>query len=713
MSVTEYAEGLFFLLATFGLVLTGAAVLFGRRFPGSRGAEAIVIFGLLATMGLLVVHVTPAVFGVLTRGTVVVAALLWLGAASRVPAAVGSARDESANPEPPEGRAERAARLLAGAAVAAIGLLVLAFARSQLVTTSSSIDFATFHLPNVAEWIQTGSIWQVSAFLPDVAPGNYPNSGDVILLSVTLPWSNDFLAQLSIYPFYLLGGVAIYALARELGARAPAAATAACLVLALPALIVSSLSHGIVDAILMFGFASGCLFLVRWQRTRANADLVLAGLALGLAFGTKWYGISSVFVVVAVWVAAGLLARRPLRRLVRDSVLLGGVIMLVGGIWLLRNLIISGNPFFPVALAPGGLTIFDAPPDVIRERAGDSISDYLGDWDAWREFIVPAYRRALAAPGLLLVAGGIMAGAVWARARLRPGAQSAVRPSSTVGVALLLAPLLVAVYSVTPYTAGGPEIPPVLVGADSRYLLPAMIVLAGLAAWVGCAYRWLAVAFGALGLVAVLDGVICGGATSCVGDSTPVSPVDLRAEDLLFAVVVAGLAVALFRLRGRLRALAGPGGSARPLAAAALVGGLVILAGVGYKVQERYTEDRFAGADAAVDGLIARAPSGARIGLAGLWTDAGISPILPAFGPTLDNTVEYVGRLEREVLRRYGDRGAFLAAVDRSNYDLLIVGHTRPPLPPPLEGDWLESAGYTELARSNRLALYAPPATTP
>src|SRR5204862_7376634 len=131
--------------------------------------------------------------------------------------------------------------------VIVVVVFFVATAVNQLAVAPASVDLLNFHLPAVARWIQSGSIWHVSELLPNVAPGAYPNSGDVILLAAALPWHEDFLAHLAPYPYYALCGVAAYALAAELGARREWAALGAGAVLAVPAVALPALVGGLVD----------------------------------------------------------------------------------------------------------------------------------------------------------------------------------------------------------------------------------------------------------------------------------------------------------------------------------------------------------------------------------------------------------------------------------------------------------------------------------
>jgi hypothetical protein len=682
----DYLEGAVFFLAMLAATLAGAGLLLRRRYPALGGAEAVVAFGVLATLGVLAVHVVPAALGILDRWSVLAASLAWLAGCLKLPGAPGPAADR-----PVTGAGDRISSRLALAGVAVVAVFALAFVRDQIIAASGSIDFMNFHMAGVARWIQSGSIWQVDTLLPFVAPGNYPNNGDVILLAGALPWSNDFLAHLVMLPFFGLTGVATYAVALRLGALQAPAAIAGCLVLAVPVVAVPPLSHAIVDSVMLFTFAAGLLFLLRHHRSGATADLVLAGLSLGVSFGTKWYGVSAVAIVVFVWLGARLLARVEPRVVLRQGAAVAGLIALAGGIWMLRNWIVSGNPVFPVKVAPLGITIFDAPPDFVREQAGFTIFDYLGDWDAWDEFILPQFRRALAFPALLSLLG-LLAGAVLIGVR-RP--QAPLRGFLIAATAC--AALIAAAYAVTPYTAGGPEGSPVLVGADSRYVVPALVVASAIAAWAAGTVSWGPIAFCGLGLVAIVDGV----GWAARGE---LSPASIEVKQWVFAVFAGAVLVAVGRVLWRERErLLGPW--RRPAMGVALVLVAVAVA-AGYEIQDRFNSGRYHDADPTIDFLLADGDGGQRVGLAGLWDDSGLAPPLPAFGTRFGNEVDYVGPLEREFLGRYESPEEFEAALERGDFDYLVVGRGRPGEPASPEGRWAQAAGFELVARSPRLDLY-------
>jgi hypothetical protein len=507
-----------------------------------------------------------------------------------------------------------------------------------------------------------------------------------------LPWHNDFLTHLSMFPFWALTGVAVYALARELGAGAAAATVGACLLLTMPAIAVPALIAGLVDVLAAFGVAAGLLFLARHWRTGKRSDLVLAGLGLGLAFGTKWYGVAAAVLVLIAWAAARLISRRPPGELVRQAAALAGLILAAGGIWMVRNWVESGNPVLPLEVTLLGHTIFGAPPDVLRAGAGFSLADYIGDTGVWGDLIWPQLRHSMAAPVAVAGLGFAVAAAALAGLGPRP------RRRTVLAFALAVAALLVVAYVVTPYSAGGPAGAPLLVADDARYAGPALAALAAVAA-AGVAGRpRLAAALGVLALAAMIDGARW--SSGAGREAASLDPLTWGA--VIVATVVVWLCWPRFERRL-------PG---RPLAwAAAGIAAVVVVATGGYRVQRDFNDGRYLGVEPALDYLISNAPSGTRVGLAGLWDDQGIAPVLPALGPRLGNQVAYVGRSDQDILRRYTDEAAFDAALDRGDYDYLIVGLGRPDDRHIPEEGWAERAGWTEVVSSDRLALLRPPPT--
>jgi 4-amino-4-deoxy-L-arabinose transferase-like glycosyltransferase len=683
LPLDDYVIGFAFFAATIGGVCVAATIALRRRFPALQGAPRVVAWAILATFVLITVHVVTLALGVLSRGTVVGATALSVLAAWRLRPVAGT---PERSPEP-AGTDARASLLLAGLTAAGLAVYLVALLRSELFVAPTGIDALTFHFPNVARWIQSGSLWQIDQFVPAQFHGNYPNNGDVVLLAAVLPWRNEFLAHLAMAPYLAVVAVAVYALGRELRATPAAAVAISAVLTSIPVMFVPVVSV-LVDPVVVSMFAAGVLFLIRHARTQRQSELALAGLALGISFGTKWYGASAVAVVVLVWAAAALLGGSRPAVVARRGAALCGLIALAGGVWLLRNLVESGNPVMPLEVAPFGLTIFDAPRDVVREHVGFSIADYLGQPHVWTRYLLPQFRDFLGLSGIgLTLAIPALAGLliVWRRQQL-PRKRLAV-------LGTVCAAILVAVYVATPYSALGPTGTPGLAGANSRYVLPALVVSAALTAWAVHQLRGSAILFQLGAAVAVLDGLIAAGRIG----------VRLRALDVVFAIVA--LAVAAVVAAGFLR-LRGRAPLRRRMSIAVAVGLVAATLPLGYLTQSRYNSHRFQGQDAAIEWLVDNAHGGLKIGLTGTWPSTGIPPVYPSFGERLGNEVAYVGPFTEGRLRAYHREAAFVAAVQRERYDYLVVGLGNPPRPHVTQESWARAAGYVPVAESDRLAVF-------
>jgi hypothetical protein len=608
MGAGDYVVGLLGFLAML-LACGGAAwLVVARKFRGPPLAERVTAFGVLVTLAVVAVHLVPGVLGLLGEPAVLVASALVLGVAwwwvrpSAVP------RPGYPEPVAPD---RRASVVIAGVGVAAVAVYLLALIFSVARQPTTHADMMAFHLPGVAQWIRTGSVWRIHQWTPDWGFGYYPGNGDLLLLSAVLPWRSDFAARLVDAPYFVLLGLAVYALGRELRAPAAPSALFGATLLAVPAVSVIG-AQGLPDTSMLAAFAAGCAFLLRHARTGARADLGLAGVGLGLAFGTKWYGVTAVLAVLAVWAAVALV-RRAGRRGAADGGVLAALVLATGGFWLLRNLVAVGNPVFPLRVASFGVTIFDAPPDPLRARAGHPLARYLFDGHALDHYLLPDFGRFVSLAAVVLLVG-LVVGAVAA----------AVRRRSWPALALAAAAALILVlYVLTPFSGQGEGDQPTFAWVNVRYGLPALVPAAALAAWACGRLGRAGLVLELAALAGIADGIRLG--------------LHVPARWIVVAVVVLAAGAGLAHVARR-----------RPPGVAAVAGAgvlaLVAVALAGYALERRFLRHRYEKLDPVLEAIRLGAPSGHRIGLGGDVTGSDYVPILPAFGPRFDNAVGYAGR---------------------------------------------------------------------
>jgi hypothetical protein len=674
-----FLAGALQLLITVGGAAAAATLLTRRRLPELDAAAHLLALAVLTIGGLLAAELVPLILGILTRATVPLTGL--------VEAAVTALLTRSGNPTP--AATVPRFRVAPSWALLGVGLLVTAtawIAYLQVVATLhvASVDALSFHLPGVIRFIQTGSLWQTTQYLPGQAQGNYPQNGDLLFLAMTLPWHSLAFVRYVEVPLLAIAGLGVFATGRELGAPAPAAGLVALALIAIRPTLGPALDDVLTDPTFLAGFSAGVYFLVRHHRTRSGGELALAGLGLGIALGTKWYGLTDVPAVIVVWLVAEGLGRRQRSALARDTGLVVGFALLAGGVWLLRNLILTGDPVFDYRVTLFGQTLFAAPPAWIEHEIGFTLAHYLGDPSVLRHYVWPVFVSDFGVSGALIVAGAVLAAVMGRRDRR----------ILWLGAAALLAAIA---YVITPYSAQGLPGEPLQVAANTRYGVPALVLAAPL----------LAVAIGRLGRraalpAAVAELILLGALIDDLHRYLPVSAGRLVVSGVVLLVIAA--------VAGGVRAeRPGDRRAARPAALAAerQLGraGLVyhyarVLARTPY-----YPPDPTVGSVLAAD---ARAPGGLRIDLTGTWTAQGLVPVAPLFGPRLQNHVVYVGPFTGHRLAQYKRASPFVAALRRTHPQLLEIGTGFPPSPDPIQLGWARAAGYTTVvSRSPRLILLA------
>jgi 4-amino-4-deoxy-L-arabinose transferase-like glycosyltransferase len=165
------------------------------------------------------------------------------------------------------------------------------------------------------------------------------------------------------------------------------------------------LGNGYVDW-LVFLLALGAMnLLAAWRQDGTRRSLLLAGVFTGLAIGSKYT--SGVLALAGLVVLAFQLRRRPLAFL-RAALLYGLAAGVAALPWLLKNLLATGNPFYPFFFSGGAMT-------AVRLQVYQSVPSF-GNWLDF--FLLPARATSLGfdagegymfAPGMLLLGLGALA----------------------------------------------------------------------------------------------------------------------------------------------------------------------------------------------------------------------------------------------------------------------------------------------------------------
>jgi hypothetical protein len=674
VSAGAYLLGIACLVLVAGAVALAATSARRRLLPGWAAAPARLAELVLGLGFLTLVAELLGTLGVLTRGTLVVGSLAAAGAVAWAtrrgePAAgMDEVAGGEAAPAEPAQPAQPADRPLALAALGA-GLLVMAQwgtgAKAALDGGMLLPDTLWYHMPLAAEFAQEGSL--TGLHYAEAAPitAFFPANAELYHALGLLLLDRDVLS-----PFLNLGFVALallggWCLARPRGA-APLGLLAAALAVTVP--IFWGIQAGQAgNDVVGLGFLLAALGLLATER-QSRAALAVAGLAAGLALGTK---LSLVAPVLALSVAVIALAPRGRRG--SASLVWGLPLLAAGGYWYARNLLRTGSPLPWVSFDLGPIE-FEAPPRPLTEGLEFPVAHYATDFGVWADYFIPDLEWGLgwAWPALLLLgAAGVVSAIASGDARRR-----------ALG---LVGGFAVVAYLLTPNGAAGREGDPWGFGLNLRYAVPALAIALALAAtspWLDTRKKQ-RIAFAVAAAVLVFN---------------LFSPSGLwpYRRDVALALVVAGAALALgvgLLVRAR------PG---RLGLAAALAASLLVLALGGWFLQRDYLSDRYSSASGVSrTGSWARDLSDTRIGV------VGFTPQYPLYGTDVSNTVEHIGRR--------GPNGAFgrirscrgwRRAVNRAGYRYLVISPVRSPnLPPAGRAPQPAEAGWTRADPAAKVLL--------
>jgi len=240
-------------------------------------------------------------------------------------------------------------------------------------------DSLTYHLTNVAQWVQDG---RIGLFLTPIDRIYTPANYEVLASWFSVFLHHDAVLEAAGLAAYLLIGLAVYAIGRGIGLSPIGSWIAAIAHLSAPAVVYAATgtkNDPFVAAayLLMIALAIDLRRRVEAERdARPAGHLIVMGLAFLYALGTKAYilHLAPGLLVLAAAGGDGLSLRERGRRLIagvradlprrfrEHGVLLS--LLLAGGLclglyWNLRNWILTGNPFYPYGVTVADRAILD------------------------------------------------------------------------------------------------------------------------------------------------------------------------------------------------------------------------------------------------------------------------------------------------------------------------------------------------------------------
>jgi hypothetical protein len=335
-----------------------AGLLTGNRRGPERALASVVVFASLVVFTLLVLSVASAIsflnafaVQVVVAAGVLVAARLKAKSSRAVFSSDAPCSYDSAYMEPDA---------MAGAAMVAVKVIFAALfvmmCSFALTMPPAPTDAFLDHLVFPAEWLRAGKITFVQTLSPEQATTYYPGNGELMYLWLMLPLNDDLLCGLMESASLLTAALAACVIGMRAGMPAKSAATAAAAGAAVPIILAQTLQFGI-DLYFTAFFLTAVAFLIpRANSGRAKGDMLMAGLAAGLALGSKYFG--AVMLVLLVPLVAARARGESYKRVLSRADAFFAAAAATGIYWYARNLSVTGSPFYPMGMDIFGLEIF-------------------------------------------------------------------------------------------------------------------------------------------------------------------------------------------------------------------------------------------------------------------------------------------------------------------------------------------------------------------
>jgi hypothetical protein len=334
----------------------------------------------------------------------------------------------------------------------------------RLSTGMTGFDSTWYHGPFAAGFFQSGDTWSLHFIAPQFLAWFYPANSEVLHAVGMAVFHRDLLSPLLNLGWFVGCLAAGWCIGRPYKvAPLSLGLTAIALSLSVLADQAGEARNDVVG--IFFLLAAVAVALNAWEaradgaRRLSTGALVVVGLAVGLAAGTKLN-----FLLPALVLVAGLVAVAPSGARWKAFGAAGLAALAGGGYWYLRNLAQTGNPL-PWIRHLGPITL-PAPEQALGGREGHGVFGYLSDSSIWSDWFLPGLHHGLGifwpVLGALALAGLLLS--------LGRRADPLLRVAGLAGLAAAFA------WLIAPTSASGPSGTPQGFESGLRYLVPALVL---------------------------------------------------------------------------------------------------------------------------------------------------------------------------------------------------------------------------------------------
>ncbi len=381
MTAVQFLLGLVRLAA----VVLPAVVIAGllrRRLLAVRGPIGALVECVLGLSELLVASEAVGLVGLLRAAVLIPVQVLIAVVAWRMVAARNCTAPACPISAPPDRSG--------GSLAAAVAVIVVA--GQWLVQTADALgagmfnfDTLWYHMPFAARMAQTRSVTGIQFTQADPFVAYFPANSELYHAIGLVSLGSDLASPLLNLGWLAAALLAAWCIGRPWGIERQTL-IAGCLVMSLPVLSGTQPGEAFNDVVGLAMLLAGTALAVNAQGERAA--LAVAGLAFGIAVGTKFTFLVPAFALVVGFalVGAALARRRSLWALVLP-------VALTGSWWYLRNLIAVGNPL-GLQLHVGPLTL-PGPTSALAKASQQTVFSEVSHLSLWGSRFAPGLAHAI------------------------------------------------------------------------------------------------------------------------------------------------------------------------------------------------------------------------------------------------------------------------------------------------------------------------------
>ena len=234
-------------------------------------------------------------------------------------------------------------------------------------------DNLNYHFTFPVEWLKNGNLVCPLSIFGDPSVSYYPLNGSLFYFWLIFPLKSVFLANLGQFPFFVCAFFATYSLSRKIGVCPRYSFLAACLFSLIPNYF-KQLRIAYIDIMDAALFIFALNFLFQAQKKFSLRALFLSVLSSALLLGTKTTAMPLALLLFAGIFLVIVFSFRD--KIIPALLLCLGAVFVFGCYSYLRNLLVTGNPLFPLNFNVFNITIFKGVIDNAVYRTGILAGDF-------------------------------------------------------------------------------------------------------------------------------------------------------------------------------------------------------------------------------------------------------------------------------------------------------------------------------------------------